>query len=117
MLPANRGKPVVDEARCRRVAGAGPADIQRADRKYRHADAGVVHRRQALRQIVLLRRHRHDMAAAIEQRLPARIVDELEVGAVLEHFGEAALGVDMGVDVDDLSWKAWFKPFKQFEIV
>jgi hypothetical protein len=43
------------------------------------------------------------MAAAIEKRQPARIVDELEVGAVFENFVDAALGIDVGVDVDNLS--------------
>ncbi len=44
ILPANRGKPVVDKTRRRGIAGAGPTNIQRADRKYRHTDAGFIHR-------------------------------------------------------------------------
>jgi hypothetical protein len=43
------------------------------------------------------------MAAAIEKRPSARIVDELEVGAGFENFGEAAVGIDVGVDVDDFT--------------
>src|SRR5258706_1583060 len=42
MLSANGGKPIVDKARCRGVAGAGPADIQRADRKYRHTYSSFI---------------------------------------------------------------------------
>jgi hypothetical protein len=57
------------------------------------------------------------MAAAIEKRLPARIVDELEVGAGFENFGEAALGIDVGVDVDDFTSttvliKSWYYAWK-----
>ena len=43
-----------------------------------------------------------DVAAAVEERLAARIIDELEVGAALDHFGEAARGIDMGMNVDHL---------------
>ncbi len=101
-MPANCGKPVVDKARRHGVAGDGPTDIQRAHGKYRHSDARFVHRRQSLGQVVLIHGHRHDVAAAVKERLAARIIDELEVGAALDDFGETARGIDMGVNVDHL---------------
>ena len=48
MLSTNRGEPVIDKTRRRGIAGTGPTDIQRADGKYRHADARFVHGRQSL---------------------------------------------------------------------
>jgi hypothetical protein len=42
------------------------------------------------------------VGTAVEERLPARIVDELEVSTALDHFREAARGIDMGVNVDSL---------------
>jgi len=41
------------------------------------------------------------VATPVKERLAARIIDELEVGAALENFREAARGIDMGVNVDN----------------
>jgi hypothetical protein len=47
------------------------------------------------------------MAAAIKQRLPPGMINEFELRSILDHFGEAALGIDVSVDVDDFNGWQW----------
>ena len=83
MLAADRGEAIVDQ-RAPRPHHARPPSRHSARppraRPYRCRPHPWT---QALCQVVLIRRHGHDMAAAIDQRLSARIVDEFEIGAVL----------------------------------
>src|SRR5712692_2679564 len=67
MSPADGGEPVVDEARCRRVARACPTDIQSADGEDSRADAGVVHRFETTLQVSLIFRHRHHMTTTVKE--------------------------------------------------
>jgi hypothetical protein len=43
------------------------------------------------------------MAAAIQERLSARIINELEIGPVFYHLSEAALWINVSVHVNDFN--------------
>jgi hypothetical protein len=42
------------------------------------------------------------MTTAVQERFPARILYEFEVGTILYDFGETTLWIHMGVNIGDL---------------